>query len=122
MLASPVRHKTKTLCGDVEGRVKLAAKVFKRNCRSQLDNLRLIVMPLQAREEFVVNLLVGMRHTFGVFESNALGSAEQGAVAPSRDLDQLPFTIIIFPHTEGIDINSEGASVHQRNAQTDQRP
>jgi hypothetical protein len=114
-------HKAKALLVYFKGGIELATEVFERYRRSQLDELCLVVVLLQSCEEFVVDLLVGIRDVFCILECDALGIAEQRAAAPCRDLSQFPGTIITFPHTEGIDVNSEGASINQRRPQIDER-
>lgn len=79
-------HKTKALRVYFKRGVELATEVFERNRRRQLDDLRLVVVLLQSREEFVVDLLVSIRDALRVLECDALGIAEQCAATPCCDL------------------------------------
>src|SRR5437764_9414178 len=79
-----LRDQAEALRFDAERRVELAAEVFERNRRRQFDDLRLVVMPLELPEECVIDLLAGDRHALGIVERDALGLAEQRAVAPIR--------------------------------------
>ena len=105
---------------DAEGRIEFAAKVFQRDRGGQFDDLRLAVMLLQPGEQRVIDPLVGDRHPLSVFERDPFGFAEQSAIAPARNRGQPFFALIAFPHTEGIDVDSERAAIDRRDAQRDQ--
>jgi len=57
---------------DAERRIELASEVFERNCRGQLDDLRLAEPRLQSRKERVVYALAGDRHALGIIERQPL--------------------------------------------------
>ena len=106
---------------DAEGRIEFAAKVFQRDRGGQFDDLRLAVMLLQPGEQRVIDPLVGDRHPLSVFERDPFGFAEQSAIAPARNRGQPFFALIAFPHTEGIDVDSERAAVDRGDPQRDER-
>src|SRR5438270_6614867 len=106
---------------DAECRVELAAEILKRDRRRQFDDLRLAVMPLALLEQSVIDLLAGDRHALGIVERDALSLAEERAVAPTRYRRQPLVAAIAFPHTEGIDVDSERAAVDRGDTQRDER-
>src|SRR5437762_5380092 len=78
-------------------------------------------MPLQLLEQCVIDLLAGDRHALGIVERDALSLAEERAVAPTRYRRQPLVAAIAFPHTEGIDVDSERAAVDRGDTQRDER-
>src|SRR6185312_8278669 len=87
--SSALGHHAKALRFDTEARVELRAEILEGDRGGQLDDLRLGEMLLYLGEQRIVDLPVGMGDGFGVFERDALGLAEQLAVAPAQQLAEL---------------------------------
>jgi hypothetical protein len=116
----PLRHQAEALRLDAERRVELAAEIFERHRRGQLDDLRLRKPRLQPREQRIVDPLAGGRDPLGVIERQPLLLAEQLAVTPLCRLANLRLAVICFQHTVGIDVDSERAAVDRGDAETNQ--
>src|SRR6185437_14324595 len=116
----PLRQQAEPLRPDAERRVELAAEVFERDRRGQLDDLRLGEMRLKACEEVVVDVLAGRGHALGVIERHPLLFTEPRAVAPVRRIPYFRLAVICFQLTVGIDVDSERAAVDRGDAEIDE--
>ena len=79
------------------------------------------IVPLQPLGQLIIDPFAGPRHALGVFERNAFRLGKQLTVAPPGHLGQFRLSLIAFPHTEGIDVDSERAAVQRRDPQIDER-
>src|ERR1051325_6194250 len=115
------RQGAKTLRLDPQRRGEFAAEILERDGRGQLDDLRLAVMLPEPGEQRVIDRLARDRHALGILERHALRVGKHPAIAPLCDFQQLRLARFAFPHTEGIDVDSEWAAIKGGDAQIDDR-
>jgi integrase len=106
---------------DPERGVELAAKVFQRDRRGELDDLRLVQAGSHAGEERIVHLAPGDRDGFRVGERGALGLVEEPAGRGRLHRPDLVLGYARLHPTGCVDVDSEGAAVDERHAKVDHR-
>src|SRR5712691_4720945 len=116
-----LRQDAEPLALDPERYIKLAAEVLQRDGGRQLHDLRLVEEGPDPREELVRDALAGDRHGLRVLERRPLHLRKPAALPPRRHLADL---VLVRPglHPPGcVDVDSEGASVDERDAEVDER-
>src|SRR3990172_3370011 len=106
---------------DPQRHVELAAEILERDDCGQLDDLRLVEVGPEPREELVAHALRRDGHGLRVLERRALHLREAATLPPRRHLADL---VLVRPrlHPPGcVDVDSEGAAVDDRDAEVDER-
>lgn len=108
---SPFRQQTKPLRLNTKSWIELASKIFKGHGSNEFDALLFAEVDLEPIEELFVDPLTRYRHAICKLEGETLRLIINRTGMPLCNGCQLLIATNTIPHTEGVDIDSEWATI-----------